>query len=115
MAKKIIEIDATNQSLGRLSSRIAVVLRGKHLASFESHILPQIEVVVTNLDKVKFTGTKLENKKFFHYSGYPGGLKERTLGIEWAKKPKEVLRHTVYRMLPVNRMRDKIITHLKFK
>lgn len=115
MTKKIVEIDATNQSLGRLCSKIAMTLRGKHLASFQPHILPQIEVVISNIDKIKFTGTKYETKKFFHYSGYPGGLKERTLGIEWEKKPREVLRHTVYRMLPVNRMRDKIIKHLKFK
>jgi len=113
--KKIFEIDATNQSLGRLSSKAAAMLRGKHLASFQPHILPEIEVVITNIDKIKFTGTKYETKKFFHYSGYPGGLKERTLGIEWEKKPNEVIRHTVYRMLPVNRMRDKIIKHLKFK
>jgi large subunit ribosomal protein L13 len=113
--KKIVEIDAEGQSLGRLCSRIAILLRGKHLASFEPHIQPNIDVVVSNIDKIKFTGTKYETKKFFHYSGYPGGLKERTLGTEWEKKPKEVLRHTVYRMLPVNRMRDKVITHLKFK
>jgi large subunit ribosomal protein L13 len=109
------EIDATNQSVGRLSTKIATILRGKHLASYEPRLLPEFEVVVTNLNKAKFTGSKLKTKEYFHYSGYPGGMKTKVLGDLWAKKPQFVLRQSVYRMLPTNRTRDKIIRNLKFK
>ena len=112
--QKVI-VDATNQSLGRLASRIAVLLRGKHLAGYKPNVLPAVEVNVTNLKKVKFTGNKLKNKMYHHYSGYHSGIKSRTLGQWWAKSPAEVLKHSVYRMLPKNRTRDKIIKNLKFE
>lgn len=112
---EIFQIDATNQSLGRLASRIATVLRGKHKATYEPRITPQITVEVSNINKVKFTGLKLDQKIQYHYSGYPGGMKARTLGELWEKRPQEVIRHTVYRMLPNNRTRDVIIKNLKFK
>ncbi|MEK7525674.1 MAG: 50S ribosomal protein L13 [Patescibacteria group bacterium] len=109
------QIDAIDQSLGRLASRIATMLRGKHKATYEPRITPQIIVEVTNINKIKFTGLKLEQKTYHHYSGYPGGMKNRNLGELWKKNPKEVIRHTVYRMLPDNRTRDVIIKNLKFK
>lgn len=109
------ELDATNQSLGRLASRVAILLRGKEQASFQPHIMPTTEVVLKNISKIKFTGTKYENKIYYKYSGYPGGMRERTLEDMWKKSPQEVVRHTVYGMLPKNRMRDKIIRHLKFQ
>lgn len=109
------EIDAENQTLGRVSTKIATILRGKHLASYQPHILPDIDVVVKNVNKIRFTGAKLEQKIYFHYSGFPGGMKERKLETEWAKKPNEVLRRAVYRMLPKNRIRDRIITRLQFQ
>ncbi len=108
------EIDATNQALGRIATRIATVLRGKHLPSYSPEKLPQVEVFVSNLKQAKFTGDKLKQKTYYHYSGYHGGLRERNLGEEWEKNPQEVLRHIVYRMLPKNRTRDKIILNLKF-
>ncbi len=104
------DIDATNQSLGRLASRIATVLRGKHTAAFDPSKLAGIDVVVSNLGKAKFTGEKLDQKVYYRHSGYPGGLKERTLGDVWEKRP-----HMVRGMLPKNRLRDRMITHLKFK
>lgn len=110
--QKVI-LDATNQSLGRLASKVAVFLRGKHLAGYQPNILPRIEVRVKNLDKVKFTGNKFKDKMYHHYSGYPSGIKSRSLGEKWKKDPAGVLRHSVYRMLPVNRTRDKIIKNLK--
>lgn len=113
--KQIFEVDATDQSLGRVASKIAMILRGKNLASYQPHITPQTEVVVTNLKKVKFTGQKLDQKTYYHYSGYPGGMKERNLGDLWAAKPQEVLRKAVLRMLPANRTRSVIIKNLKFK
>lgn len=111
----LYEIDASNQSLGRLASKIATVLRGKHTPAYKPHVLPDFEVVVSNLDKVKFTGAKFKNKIYFKYSGYPGGMKERTLERLWNQNPQRILRQSVYRMLPTNRTRDKIIKNLKFK
>lgn len=110
---KKVEIDATNQSLGRLASRIAVLLRGKHLAGYQPNVLPQVEVSVKNLEGVKFTGDKLKNKIYYRYSGYHSGIKARTLGERWTKDPAGVLRYSVYRMLPKNKTRDKIIRNLK--
>lgn len=107
-------IDATNQSLGRVATKIATTLRGKHLASFEPNKMPSIIVKITNYDKIKFTGQKLNQKEYKHYSGYHGGLKTRKLGILWVSKPTEVIRMSVYRMLPKNKMRDKLIKNLKF-
>lgn len=108
-----IEIDATNQSLGRLASRIAVFLRGKHLAIYQPNITPEFEVKVKNLKKVKFTGNKLQNKIYYRYSGYHSGIKSQTLGERWEKDPAEVLKYSVYRMLPDNKTRNKIIKNLK--
>ena len=109
------EIDATNQSLGRLSTKIATMLRGKDTAAYEPSVLPKIEVVVTNIDKIDFKGTKFDTKKYFHYSGYPSGMKERSLEVMWQKNPQFVVRHSVHGMLPKNKSRDKIIKNLKFK
>lgn len=112
---KTYEVDATNQSLGRLATQIATLLRGKNTASFQPNIMSDTEVVIVNLGKAKFTGDKKNTKKYHRYSGYPGGLYTRTLKEAWDKSPAEVMRKVVYRMLPVNRSRDKIISHLKFK
>jgi len=109
------EIDATNQALGRIATRVAEVLRGKHLPSYAPEKLPEIEVTITNLKAAKFTGKKLEQKTSYHYSGYHSGIRARNLGEEWEKNPNEVLRHIVYRMLPKNKTRDKVIQNLKFK
>ena len=68
-----------------------------------------------NLDKAKFTGDKFNQKVYHSYSGYHGGIRTRSLSELWARDPREVLRRVVYRMLPVNRSRDKVIQHLKFK
>lgn len=106
-------VDATNQSLGRLASKVAVLLRGKHLPSYQSNILPQVEVKVKNLKKIKFTGNKLKNKIYYKYSGYHSGITSKTLKQRWEKDPAEVLKHSVYRMLPDNKTRNKIIKNLK--
>lgn len=108
-----VEVDATDQSLGRLSSKIAVLLRGKHLAGYQPNVLPQVEVSVKNLKKIKFTGNKLKNKIYYRYSGYHSGIKARTLEERWEKDPAEVLKYSVYRMLPDNKTRNKIIRNLK--
>lgn len=107
-------VDATNQSIGRLATRVATLLRGKHLASYQPHIEPGTSVTVTNLDKVKITGNKMETMKHHHYSGFHGGLYTKTLKMRWDKDPREVFRTTVLRMLPINRMRAKLMKNLTF-
>lgn len=108
------EIDATNQTLGRLASKIAVVLRGKNKASYKPEALPKVEVTVKNAEKVRFTGSKFSQKTYYHYSGYHSGIRARKLSELWAQKPTHVIRECVYRMLPKNKTRDKIIKNLKF-
>ncbi|MBP9822052.1 MAG: 50S ribosomal protein L13 [Candidatus Pacebacteria bacterium] len=110
----IYQIDATNQALGRIATQVAHALRGKHLPSYAPEKMANVEVVISNLKAAKFTGNKLDQKTYFHYSGYHGGIRARNLGDEWEKDPQEVLRHIVYRMLPKNKTRDKIILNLKF-
>lgn len=111
----MIEINAENQILGRLASRIALILRGKHSPSFQPHILSKEKVVVSNAEKIKFTGKKMEQKKYFHYSGYPGGLREKRMKEVFEKNPNEVLRIAVLGMLPKNRLRKEMIKNLQFK
>lgn len=109
---KVHTIDATNQPLGRLASRIAVILRGKLNPSYNPSVLPQEKVVVENIKQVKFTGKKFEQKTHHHYSGYPSGMKYRKLNVTFEKNPGKILRLAVYRMLAPNRIRDKIIKNL---
>lgn len=109
------EIDATNQTLGRLASQIALILRGKTHPDFQPNQMPNDKVIVSNIKKIKFTGKKLTQKMYYHYSGYPGGLKAMKLKTIFGKNPGRVLRGTVYRMLAQNRLRDKIIKNLTVK
>ena len=108
----MITLDATNQSMGRIASKIALILRGKTKATYEANELPTDKVTVTNVSKMKFTGNKLDQKTYYHYSGYHGGMKARNLGNEMEKDPKRILRMAVYRMLAQNRLRAKIIKNL---
>ena len=109
------EIDATNQIFGRLASQIALLLRGKTKASFDPAQMPKEKVLVLNIEKLRFTGKKMEQKQYHRYSGYPGGLKTRSLETEWVKNPGRIFKKTVYDMLPKNRLRDQIIKNLAIK
>jgi len=111
----IHRIDATNESLGRLASKVALILRGKSSPKFQPHILPDDKVIIQNIEKIKLTGRKLEQKKYYHYSGYPGGLKEKKMKDVFQKNPGEVLRRAVLGMLPKNRLRKQMIKNLQFK
>ena len=111
----MIQIDAANQPLGRLASRIASILRGKTNPKFQPYKLSNEKVIVENVGKIKFTGRKLEQKKYFHYSGYPGGLREKKMGEVFKKNPAEVLRRAVLGMLPKNRLRKEMIKNLIIK
>jgi large subunit ribosomal protein L13 len=108
-------LDATNQSLGRLASKIAVLLRGKEDPNYVPNALPSTKVIVNNIKNVKITGKKLDQKIYYHYSGFPGGLHSKTMRTVFESKPEWVLRQAVYRMMARNRLRDKIIKNLEIK
>ena len=108
------QIDATNQTLGRLASKTATILRGKNLATYTPNKVSGNEVVVNNLKKARFTGSKFDQKKYHHFSGYHSGIKTRSLAELWESKPEHVFRQMVLRMLPDNRQRKIIIKNLKF-
>lgn len=110
-----IKIDATDQTMGRLASKIAILLRGKHKVTFEPHIDGGDIVEVINVAKVKFSGKKMEQKVYHHYSGYPGGLKTRKIADIFKNKPDEILRRAVHEMLPDNRLRSAMIKRLIIK
>jgi len=114
--RKIITVDAENKPLGRLAVEVAVLLRGKNKPDFVPYKDVGDTVVVKNIDKMKFTGNKLENKNYFHFTGYLGNLKKRTLKEFLIKKgPKEVLRNAVMGMLCKNKLRPQQIKRLKFE
>tara|TARA_Y100000741_G_C18129083_1_gene508336 strand:- start:383 stop:844 length:462 start_codon:yes stop_codon:yes gene_type:complete len=107
-------IDAENAAVGRLASYISKVLRGKNKPTFNPHIDNGDFVVVTNIDKVKFTGKKLQNKKYYKHTGHPGGIKETTPAILREKnKTQEILKLAVKRMLPGGPLAKKQLTKLK--
>jgi len=108
-------IDAEGKVLGRLASKIAILLRGKHKPQFKPHEDGGDFVIVKNVSKLKITGKKLEKKIYYHHTGYIGGLKETPLKKLFKENPGEVLRRAVYGMLPKNKLRKKIIKRLKIE
>ncbi|RCL64558.1 MAG: 50S ribosomal protein L13 [Bacteroidetes bacterium] len=97
-------VDASNQTLGRLSTQIAIVLRGKHKASYSPHFDNGDNVIVINAEKVALTGKKWSQKKYLRYSGYPGGLRARNANEMLEKKPEAIVEKAVRGMLPKNRL-----------
>jgi large subunit ribosomal protein L13 len=115
MERKTHIIDATNKVLGRLANKIAILLRGKHKSDFDPAKDNGDYVLVKNVDKLLFTGKKLEKKKYFRHTGYLGGLKEISLRKIFKENPANVLRKAVLGMLPKNKLRAKQIKRLKFE
>jgi large subunit ribosomal protein L13 len=112
--KKWILIDAENMVVGRLAAVIATRLRGKHLPTFTPHMDCGDHVVVINADKVKFTGKKMGDKKYYRHTGYPGGIKETTPEkIIEGKFPERVVEMAVKRMLPRGPLGRQQLTNLK--
>jgi len=97
--RKLQRLDATGQSVGRLASQIAVILRGKNKVEYQPYLDMGDLVLVTNLDKLKYSGKKMEQKVYHSYSGYPGGLKTKKIANLPAK---EILMRAVKQMLPKN-------------
>ena len=95
-------IDATDQKLGRLATKAAHILKGKHTPTYTPHIDTGDFVIIINADKVKVTGNKAADKEYFRHSGFPGGLKSETFEEAMAKHPERVIEHAVKGMLPKN-------------
>ncbi len=106
-------IDASDKILGRLSVEIARLLMGKHKPNFVPYLDGGDYVVITNSSKIKVTGKKLEQKKYFTHSGYPHGLKTETLQAKLDRLPNQVIEHAVKGMLPKNKLGAKMIKKLK--
>ena len=107
-------INAENAAVGRLASYISIVLRGKNKSTYNPHIDNGDFVVVTNTNKIKFTGKKFKNKKYFKHTGHPGGIKETTPAILMEKnKSNDILKLAVKRMLPGGVLGRKQLTKLK--
>ena len=105
-------VDATNEKVGRLASKIATVLRGKHKPSFTPHFDAGDFVIVLNADKVRFTGAKMDQKVYLTYSGYPGGQKSTTAKELAVKKPTAILEKAIKGMLPKNKLGRAMIKKL---
>ena len=106
-------VDADGQTLGRLATQIADTLRGKRKAQYTPHVDTGDFVVVVNAEKIAVTGQKLDQKMYHRHSGYPGGLRGRTLRQQLGRRPEEVLRKAVKGMLPRNRLARAQMTKLK--
>jgi len=107
--RKLHKIDAKDKSIGRLATQIALILRGKNKAEYLPHLDMGDIVQVVNIDKIKFTGKKIEQKKYYKYSGYPGGLKTKKI-IDL--KPADVLKRAVRDMLPPTKHRVNMLKRL---
>ncbi|ADU66814.1 50S ribosomal protein L13 [Desulfurispirillum indicum] len=111
--KKWYLVDAEGKSLGRLSTEIARILRGKHKVTFTPHMNDGDYVVVVNADKIEVSGRKAEQKVYYHHTWYTGGLKAEAYKDLLARKPEEVITKAVKGMLPKNKLADKMIKQLR--
>lgn len=110
--RKLHKIDATNKAVGRIATQIATILRGKNKPEYQPYIDMGDIVEVENVDKLKFTEKKLNQKKYYSYSGYPGGLKEKKMK---ELEPKEILTRAVREMLPPTKLRKGMMKRLIIK
>jgi large subunit ribosomal protein L13 len=106
-------LDASDQTLGRLATRVATLLEGKHKPTYSPHLDTGDHVVVINAARIKVTGNKLLQKRYYRHSGYPGGLKEESLQTLLARKPALVIERAVKGMLPQNRLGRAMFKKLK--
>lgn len=106
-------VDAAGKTLGRLSSDVAYVLRGKHKPIFSPHMDTGDYVIVVNADKIAVTGNRADQKMYYSHSGYPGGLKKRTYKDVLQKRPQRILEHSIRGMLPRNSLGDAMYRKLR--
>jgi len=112
-ARRWFVVDAEGQTLGRLATRIASTLRGKHNPAFTPHVDCGDFVVVINAERVRLTGAKLAQKRYYRHTGYPGGIREESAARLLERRPEEVLRRAVVGMLPRNRLGRDLAGKLK--
>ncbi|MDP2671804.1 MAG: 50S ribosomal protein L13 [bacterium] len=105
-------VNAQGSILGKVAAKVASILLDKNDPKRKSYEIPQSRVVIINAGKVEVSGRKEENKKYYRYSGYPSGLRERTLAQLRSQKPEEIINHAVFGMLPKNRMGKSLRRHL---
>lgn len=115
MKKETHTIDATDKVLGRLATEIAILLRGKHRPDFAYNKDMGDSIIVVNIAKLKITGRKIEQKKYFRHSGYLGSLKEIPLKTLFKRDPAQVFKKAVFGMLPKNKLRSVMIKRLKIE
>ncbi|NNE26827.1 MAG: 50S ribosomal protein L13 [Saprospiraceae bacterium] len=105
-------VDAEDKIVGRLATKMATVLRGKHKASYTPHVDTGDCIIVLNADKIRFTGSKMDQKEYITYSGYPGGQKRRTAKEMMVKNPTAIIENAVRGMLPKNKLGRAMIKKL---
>jgi large subunit ribosomal protein L13 len=113
--RKLHQLDAEDQTVGRLATKIANILRGKNKPEYQPHIDLGDIVEVKNISKMKFTGKKLDQKEYYHFSGYIGGLKTKKMSSLYAVNPGDVLQRAVREMLPPTRLRVGMLKRLIIK
>jgi len=111
--RKWFLIDAKNEVLGRLASNVAQILRGKHKPLYTPHLDVGDHVIIINADRIKVTGKKGDNKFYYHHTGYPGGLKSKSMNKIGQEKPEWIIEHAIKGMLPHNRLGRQMFKKLK--
>ncbi len=112
IVRKLHQLDATDLTVGRFATKIATILRGKNKPEYQAHIDMGDIVEVKNISKMKFTGKKLDQKLYHHYSGYLGGLKSKKMSVVFSNDPGDVLYRAVRDMLPPTKLRDAMLKRL---
>jgi len=110
--KEWIIVDANDEILGRLASKVAYMLRGKHKTNFTPHVDCGDNVIIINAEKIKLSGKKMSDREIFRHTGHPGGQRIETPASMLAKKPTSVVEHAVKGMLPKNRLQQKFLNNL---
>ncbi|MBU1149040.1 50S ribosomal protein L13 [Patescibacteria group bacterium] len=111
--KPTIKFDAEGKVMGRLATQVALAMQGKNMPDFQPHLLTEQEVVVYNLSKVKLNSKKLQQKKYYRYSGYPSGMKEKTAEQMFNLNPSLLFKSLIKNMLPKNKLQAKMLKSLK--
>lgn len=112
VTKEWVVVDAEGQTLGRLASKVAKMIRGKHKANYTPHVDCGDNVIVVNADKIQLTGNKWDQKEYIRYTGYPGGQRSATAKELFAKHPERLVEKAVKGMLPKNRLGRKLFNNL---
>jgi large subunit ribosomal protein L13 len=111
--KEWLLVDAENEIVGRLATKVASLLRGKYKTNYTPHLDCGDNVIIINAEKIRFTGKKMDDKQYIHYSGYPGGQKKATPAEVLRKKPNYILEEAIRGMLPKNRLGAELFRNLR--